>query len=190
MKARPWSRRSSCLTGMPNDDARKATVIPFPLPFRPPTRSGSFDKKASARHAHESAASMANARAKRRKLAQNILLDFPAAIANTFDDFRPASIPAWRSDLESADDDGTNAARALRYIPDNAVCGACTVGEQITKSAAAALFVFGGTITGATKGVLRVFPHSTHELSTTTSSLRIGVASNDELLELNKVDTE
>ena len=37
---------------------------------------------------------------------------------------------------------------------------------------AAALFAFGGTITGATKGALRVFPHSTHELSTTTSFLR------------------
>jgi hypothetical protein len=51
-------------------------------------------------------------------------------------------------------------------------------------------FAFGGTITVATKGALRVFPHSIHELSTTTSFLRRGVASDDELLELNKVDTE
>ena len=73
---------------------------------------------------------------------------------------------------------------------DGFVISGRTAVEQITKSAAAALFAFGGTITGATKGGLRVFPHSTHELSTTTSSLRIGVASDDELLELNKVNTE
>jgi len=73
---------------------------------------------------------------------------------------------------------------------DGFVISGRTAVEQITKSAAAALFAFGGTITGATKSGLRVFPHSTHELSTTTSSLRIGVASDDELLELNKVNTE
>ena len=74
---------------------------------------------------------------------------------------------------------------------DGFVISGRTAVEQITKSAAAALFAFGGTITGATKGGLRVFPHSTHELSTTALSLRIGVGhQDDELLELNKVNTE
>jgi hypothetical protein len=66
---------------------------------------------------------------------------------------------------------------------DGFVISGRTAVEQITKSAAAAPW-------RQPKGGLRVFPHSTHELSTTTSSLRIGVASDDELLELNKVDTE
>jgi hypothetical protein len=39
---------------------------------------------------------------------------------------------------------------------DGFVISGRTAVEQITKSAAAALFAFGGTITGATKGGLRV----------------------------------
>ncbi len=83
-----------------HDPAHSAAIIPFPLPLQAPR---TFEKT-SGRLGHEGSLKAENARAKRRRCAQ-LLVGFPAVMAQAFEDLRPASIASWRADIEVADDD-------------------------------------------------------------------------------------
>lgn len=84
-----------------HNQIRGGVVIPFPGPFREPK---TFDKKTSLQ-AREPSHKMAKPWTKRRRAAQKILIDHPAVMASAFDDFRHASVPVWRADIEAADDE-------------------------------------------------------------------------------------
>lgn len=84
-----------------HNQTRGGVVIPFPGPFREPR---AFDKNTSL-PARGPPHKMAKPWTKRRRAAQKILIDHPGVMASAFDDFRPASVPHWRADIEAADDE-------------------------------------------------------------------------------------
>lgn len=84
-----------------DNPACTAVIIPFPRPFRAPK----ILKERNARQEREKAIKTAQERTKRHRYAQKILAGFPGVMTSAFDDFRAASLAAWWSDLEHADDE-------------------------------------------------------------------------------------